>query len=222
MEIPVLYEDNHLLVVDKPPGILSQSDGTGSPDLISECRRYIKEKYNKPGNVYLGLVHRLDRGTAGVMVFARTSKAASRLSRQFRERKVEKTYHALVEGRMLPPEGLLEDHIVKDESRRVALPARPGEPGARLARLKYRTIRHQGEFSLVEVELFTGRFHQIRFQFSRRGFPLFGDQKYGSNRRDPGAFPALRACRIGIFHPVTGEKMDFWSPAPPGWPFQKK
>ncbi len=208
MKPEVIYEDNHLLVVNKPAGILSQSDSTGRPDLLSICKDYIKEKYKKPGEVYLGLVQRLDRDVSGVMVFARTSKAAARLSKQIRERETGKIYHAFVAGNP-PPEGRLEGYLRKDEKALKAMPASAGEAGAQLAILTFRrmdTAQGAEQGVLLEVHLETGRFHQIRFQLSQAGFPIIGDEKYGG---PPAKHIALRCVELSLVHPTTKETMTF-------------
>jgi 23S rRNA pseudouridine1911/1915/1917 synthase len=202
--IPVLYEDNHLLVIDKPAGLLSQEDSSGHPDVLTVLKDYVKEKYNKPGNVFLGLVHRLDRNTTGLMVVARTSKAASRLSEQFRKHTVEKLYQAVVSPPPAEKEDRLEDRMEKDEENRMAKAAW-GSAGEK-AILEYVVVRQTADRALLEVRLFTGRFHQIRFQLSHAGFPVVGDKKYGSNV--PGKL-ALRCVRLSFNHPTTKERLVF-------------
>lgn len=226
-EIPlalnILYEDNHLLAVEKPAGLLSQSDASGDPDLLSLCKEYIRVTYNKPGNVYLGLVHRLDRNVSGVMIFARTSKAADRLGKQFRDHSTNKYYTACVEGNIQPDRATLEDFMVKDEANRMAQDATARTPGAKQASLSYRVIerieRYGKIFSKVEVELHTGRFHQIRFQFSKRGYPLCGDRKYGANERLPDHQIALHSIRLQVEHPTEKKTITIESPVPAHWPF---
>ena len=212
----VLYEDNHLLVVVKPAGTLAQADETGDDDLLTQGKAYVKEKYNKPGNVYLGLVHRLDRPASGVTVLARTSKAADRLSRAFRERKVSKHYLALVEGRMVG-EGEAVDYLVKDsEARRVSV-VRASHPGAKKARLRWRALAVEGQRTLVEVDLLTGRPHQIRVQLATLGHPLAGDLKYGAREEFDGRNLALHAYALALPHPTLKETMRFTAPPPPTW-----
>lgn len=210
----VLFLDNHLLVVVKPAGMLAQEDRTGDDDLLSWGKAYLKEKFGKPGNVFLGLVHRLDRPVSGVMVLARTSKAAARLSEQFRQRSPAKQYLALVEGRP-PREGRLEDYLVKqDQKVRVA---DSGEPGALKAVLTYRVIETHGGLSLLEVDLETGRPHQIRVQLAHAGFPIVGDLRYGAKRELDGRNIVLHCHRLEIEHPTKKERMAWTAPPPETW-----
>lgn len=214
MELSILYEDNHLLVVDKPAGLLSQSAEAGDEHLVACAQRYLKERYGKPGNVYIGLVHRLDRMTSGVMVLAKTSKAAERLSRAFREHQVDKRYLAVVAG-LTPARATLVDELVSSEQgSRVA----PGHPDARRAELRFeRHAQTQAPIpaSLVEVELGTGRKHQIRVQLAARGHPLLGDRRYGLREHDGLiARVALHAWKIAMTHPVRGDELSFVAPIP--------
>ena len=180
MKIDVLYEDNHCLVVNKPAGLLSQADATGDPCLVSWAHGYLKARYQKPGNVYVGLVHRLDRPTSGAIVLARTSKAASRLSDQFRSGKVSKTYWAIVEGQPELAEGQWDDVLEKDRRlNRVRLLGKPGRDG-RLARVQYLVVKCGGGLSKLELRPATGRSHQLRVQLAGRGLPILGDHKYGA------------------------------------------
>ena len=218
----VIYLDNHLLVVRKPAGLLSQADRTGDPDLVTEAKAFLKERFDKPGNVFVGLVHRLDRPVSGVMVLARTSKAASRLSEQFRRREPEKTYLAAVEGRLVGS-GEQEDYLLKDGTRGVVRRVKPGTAGAKRARLRWAALQVEGQKTLVEVELLTGRAHQIRVQLAGLGHPILGDRKYGSQTPfapgglRPGARAiALHAGRLAFEHPVRREPVSF--AAPPHWP----
>ncbi len=220
--IGVIYEDNHLLVVDKPAGLLSQSSPDESINLLDILKQDIKIQYNKPGTVYLALIHRLDRLVSGVMVFARTSKAAARLSEQIREHKTHKTYHAIVTGILKVKEGVREDYTIKDERVRLARPAPPGR--GKLAKLNYRVIGEErevklhGDLSCLEVELLTGRFHQIRFQLSRMGHPILGDTKYGAPRGLKNFGLGLRAVSMEIDHPVTKERLLFRALKNDEWP----
>ncbi len=198
-EIKLLYEDNHLLIVVKPPGIPSQEDATGDPDMLSRMKAYIKAAYQKPGEVYLGLVHRLDRPVGGIMCFARTSKAAARLSQQLKSGAFKKTYLAVVEG-TAPARGALTDYLYKVEEENHVYVADEHTPGAKLAKLAYKTLAARGGLSLVEVELFTGRSHQIRVQFAEAGFPLWGDHRYGHGKSKENI--ALFAARLKIEHPT--------------------
>jgi len=214
--IQVLYEDNHLLAVIKPPGLATMGVGESEPSLLGEAKEYVKQRYRKPGNVYLGIMSRLDAVASGVVLFARTSKAAARLTEQFRTRQVEKTYWAIVEGQIAPPSGQCVDWLLKDEARqRMQIVAR-STPGAREARLRYRRLRALGDDSLVEVALETGRKHQIRVQLAGRGFPILGDRKYGS-RRSFSQGIALHARRLLIAHPTRGEPVELIAPCPGAW-----
>ncbi len=206
--IPVLYEDNHLLVVQKPPNMPVQEDSSQDMDMLNELKGYIKEKYAKPGEVYLGLVHRLDRPVGGAMVFARTSKAAARLSSQFNGHAAKKNYLAVVEGH--PMGGELTDFILRDEATGSSRVVPEGTPNAKAARLSYRPIASKDGLTLVSIQLHTGRHHQIRVQFSSRRMPLWGDQRYNKNAV-PGQQIALWACSLTIEHPTKKELMTFTS-----------
>mgnify|MGYP003760964151 FL=1 len=208
LSIPIIYEDNHLLVVEKPVNVLSQADRTGDPDMLTLLKQDLKERYNKPGNVYLGLVHRLDRPVGGVMVFAKTSKAAGRLSKQFVDGSFEKIYLAVVHGRPKKSAGQLVHYLKKDrELNKVAASA--GEvSGSRKAVLNYQVLESQKGCSLVRIELITGRPHQIRAQFAAEGTPLIGDQKYGIPTKDHVQI-ALWSCQVGFSHPTLKEWMTF-------------
>ena len=212
MDIRVLYEDNHLLVVEKPANVPVQADASGDEDLLSACKGYIKEKYQKPGEVYLGLVHRLDRPVGGVMVFARTSKAAARLTEQFSAHKARKRYAAIVEG-SAPGEGRLADFLWKDERTNTTSVVPEGTPGAKPARLSYRTLMRADGLSLLDVDLQTGRPHQIRVQLSHSGFPIKGDQRYNPNAR-VGDQIRLWAYALTIAHPTLKEPMTFYALPP--------
>lgn len=203
MDLKILYEDNHLLVVVKPRGILSQEDKTKDPDMLNICKDYIKKKYNKPGNVYLGLVQRLDRNTSGVMVFAKTSKAASRLSEQIRNHDVVKRYLAIVEGN-LKGVGTLSNYLKKDEKIVKSFVVNKGE--GKLAVLDYDVKKNYKDSTLVEILLHTGRHHQIRVQFSNIGHPLKGDKLYGSKANND---YFLHCFYIAFVHPVTKQVLKF-------------
>ena len=199
--INILYEDNHLLVVEKKVGVLSQSDGTNTPDMLTILKEYIKEKYNKPGNVYLGLVHRLDKNVGGVMVFAKTSKAARRLSETIRNREFKKTYLAVCKG-IIDSDGEYQDYLKRKEYRSFVSNSKDGK----LASLNYQVLAVKDNSSLVKINLETGRHHQIRVQFSYHNHPLLGDEKYGSK----GDYPiALFAYKLEFTHPTTKEKLEF-------------
>ena len=204
-KINIIYEDNHLLVVEKPINIPVCEDITNDIDLLTILKNYLKEKYNKPGNVYLGLVHRLDRPVGGVMVFAKTSKAASRLSNQVRENKLKKTYYAVVENK-INKTGTLKDYLVKDYKTNISKTTTK-EKG-KLSILDYELIKTVDNLNLVKINLQTGRSHQIRVQFSSRNNPLYGDQKYNKNAK-VGEQIALWAYKIEFKHPITKEKEVF-------------
>ena len=214
MTIRVLYEDNHLLVVEKPANVPVQADASGDEDLLTACKGYIKEKYAKPGEVYLGLVHRLDRPVGGVMVFARTSKAAARLTEQFSAHRARKRYAAIVEG-SAPGEGRLADFLWKDERTNTTSVVPEGTPGAKLAKLSFRTLAREGDLSLLDVDLQTGRPHQIRVQLSHAGFPIHGDQRYNPAAQ-VGEQIRLWAYALTIVHPTLKEEMTFYALPPFG------
>ena len=208
-KLKVIYEDNHIIVVEKIPNVPSQSDKTGDIDMLTMVKQYIKEKYNKPGNVYLGLVHRLDRPVGGIMIFAKTSKAASRLSDQVREKVFKKKYLAVVDGKIENKSGTLEDYLYKDERKNISKVVNKGKKNAKFAKLDYDVIKYDEvkNLSLVKVNLHTGRHHQIRVQLSNFGHSIFGDQKYGT--RGQGKQIALWAYELTIKHPITKEEMTF-------------
>jgi 23S rRNA pseudouridine1911/1915/1917 synthase len=211
--VKVLYEDNHLLVIEKPVNIPMQEDSSKDPDLLTLCKEYIKEKYQKPGNVYLGLVHRLDRPVGGVCVFARTSKAASRLSDQVREHRFHKEYLAVVEDNGLEDTGHFEDKLLKDSRTNTVRV----DPRGKTAILDYEVLRRKDGLALVRVDLKTGRSHQIRVQFSSRNHPLWGDQRY-NKKALPGQQIALWSYRLSFTHPTTGKELCFIS-EPDRYPF---
>ena len=207
--LKVIYEDNHIIVVEKKPNIPSQSDKTGDIDMLTIVKEYIKEKYNKPGNVYLGLVHRLDRPVGGIMIFAKTSKSASRLSNQVREKIFKKEYLAVVDGKPVPEKGTLEDYLYKDERNNISKVVKKEKKNAKLAKLDYELVKYNEikNLSLLKINLHTGRHHQIRVQLSNFGHSIYGDQKYG--KRGKGKQIALWAYKLTIEHPITKEKMEF-------------
>ncbi|CAI2717500.1 RluA family pseudouridine synthase [Nitrospina watsonii] len=215
--LSILFLDNHLVAVDKPAGLLTQSDVRGAPNLLDQTRDWIKNEYGKPGKVYLGLVHRLDRPVSGVVLFARTSKAASRLSEQFRNHTAQKFYLALVEGVPEKETGRLVHYLRKEKSLKTTVFPRPA-PEAKQAELTYTVLENKGETSLVEVELHTGRFHQIRAQLGFIGHPLVGDVKYRAQSTLPEGRIALHANKLIVTHPTTGEPLTLESPAPEDWP----
>ena len=207
--LKVIYEDNQIIVVEKKPNIPSQSDKTGDIDMLTIVKEYIKEKYNKLGNVYLGLVHRLDRPVGGIMIFARTSKSASRLSNQVREKIFKKEYLAVVDGKPVPEKGTLEDYLYKDERNNISKVVKKEKKNAKLAKLDYELVKYNEmkNLSLLKINLHTGRHHQIRVQLSNFGHSIYGDQKYG--KRGKGKQIALWAYKLTIEHPITKEKMEF-------------
>ena len=211
--INIVYEDNHLLVVEKPINIPVQEDSSKDIDLLNILKEYIKEKYSKPGNVYVGLVHRLDRPVGGIMVFAKTSKAASRLSNQIRENKFNKIYIAVVENN-ISDSGKLEDYLLKDHKKNIVKVDKNGK----LSKLEYKKLDYKDNLSLVEIKLETGRSHQIRVQFSNNGNPLFGDQKYNKNSK-VGEQLALFAKKIEFYHPIKNELLSFELDIPNRYPF---
>ena len=212
-KINIIYEDNHVLVVEKPINIGVQEDISNDEDLLNILKGYLKEKYNKPGNVYLGLVHRLDRPASGIMVFAKTSKAASRLSNQIRDNKFNKIYNAVVMNK-INDSGHLEDYLVKDTKKNIVKVSKEGK----LAILDYKRLDYKNNMSLVEIKLKTGRSHQIRVQFSHNGNPLYGDQKYNKNAK-VGQQLALFAKKLEFYHPVTKELLSFELDLPDRKPF---
>ncbi|MBN2539889.1 MAG: RluA family pseudouridine synthase [Bacilli bacterium] len=210
MDLSILFEDNHIIVCVKPAGIQSQGSDLDLPNMVDLLKDYIKEKYAKPGNVYLGLVHRLDLNVGGVMIFAKTSKAARRLSEQVRSDDFGKRYLAIAKGTYVNKEGSLEDYIAKDEKLKTAKIA-PSNSG-QYSLLHYQVLGESdlegSTYSLVDVKLITGRFHQIRFQFAHHGHPLLGDKKYGGHGVDD-YFLGLFAYQLEFIHPVTRETMRF-------------
>lgn len=203
MKLDILYEDNHIIVVVKPVGILSQEDHTKDPDMLTLLKEYLKVKYNKPGNVYLGLVMRLDRMTSGVMVFAKTSKAASRLSEQIRNGEILKKYIAIIQGKV-NDHGTLKDYLIKDE--KLVKSFVTNKENGKLAVLDYTLLKQYDNLSVVDILLHTGRHHQIRVQFSHMGNPLYGDKLYGGLGED---HMHLHAYYLSFVHPVTKEPMKF-------------
>ena len=208
-KLNIIYEDNHIIVVEKKPNIPSQSDKTEDIDMLTLVKQYIKEKYNKPGNVYVGLVHRLDRPVGGIMIFAKTSKAASRLSEQVRNKDFRKEYLAVVDGKPEEDKGTLEDYLYKDERNNMSRVVSKEKKNSKLAKLDYEVITYNEvkDLSLLRINLHTGRHHQIRVQLSHFGHSIFGDQKYGT--RGQGKQIALWAYELTIEHPITKAEMTF-------------
>ncbi|AJS58130.1 RluA family pseudouridine synthase [Paenibacillus sp. IHBB 10380] len=217
--ISILYEDNHLLGVVKPVNVPTQEDSSGDPDMLSILKQDIKDRYNKPGNVYMGLVHRLDRPVGGAMIFAKTSKAASRLSEAVRSHHFRKVYVAVVHGKLPSNQGRLTDTLLKDGSTNTVTVVPKGTAGGKDAILDYKVLGTTDRLSLIEVELLTGRSHQIRVQFSHIGCPLYGDQKYGSAVNKIGQQIALWSVFVGFSHPVTKEEVKLISSPPNQYPW---
>ena len=209
--LEVIFEDNHIIVVKKQPNIPSQADKTEDVDMLTIVKEYLREKYSKPGNVYLGLVHRLDRPVGGVMIFAKTSKAASRLSDQVREKVFKKKYLAVVDGKFENKVGVLEDYLYKDERNNISKVVSKEKKNAKIAKLDFEVLAYNEvkNLSLVKINLHTGRHHQIRVQLAHSGHSIFGDQKYGT--RGQGKQIALWAYELTIKHPITKEEMTFKS-----------
>ncbi len=211
MDLTILHEDNHIIVCLKPPGVLSQSGELGIPNMVDLLKDYLKEKYNKPGDAYLGLVHRLDLNVGGVMVFAKTSKAANRIGEQIKSHCFRKKYLAIAEGVFEDTTGTYFDYIIKDEAKRQAFIS--DKNSGKSAELRYRVIEQtiitNKPYSLLEINLITGRYHQIRFQLAHHLHPLYGDTKYGNHPENRDYFIGLYAYKLEFTHPVTKEHMTF-------------
>ena len=212
----VVYEDNHLLCVSKRPGEIVQGDKTGDEPMSEALKAWLKEKYNKPGNVYLGVIHRLDRPVGGLVLFAKTSKALSRMNELFRTGDVSKRYWAVVTARPPKHSDTLEQYLVRNESQNKSYVALQGAatPGAKLARLSYRLLASGEHYHLLEIELHTGRHHQIRCQLAALGCPIKGDLKYGAPRSNPGGSISLLSRQISFTHPVSKEALTLTAPVP--------
>ena len=214
-DLKILYEDNHIIVVVKNPGIPVQADKTGDLDMLTIIKGYIKEKYNKPGNVYLGLVHRLDRMVGGVMVFAKTSKAASRISEYIRQKNVKKKYFAIVNGYLPVSDSSikLNNYLIKNERLNMSRVVEKEHKGSKEAVLEYKVLKNfeynKKKYSLVDIDLHTGRHHQIRVQFAHIGHPLYGDIKYGQKINKVGQNLALFSYFLSFFHPTKDEYLEF-------------
>lgn len=208
-KLNVLFEDNHIIVVEKLVNVPSQGDKTGDIDMLTIIKDYLKEKYNKPGNVYVGLIHRLDRPVGGVMVFAKTSKAAARLSEQVRVKEFKKKYLVVVNGEFKETEGVFEDYLLKNERNNMSKVVEENTKNAKYSKLEYEVLKYNNEINLsvVRVDLHTGRHHQIRVQFSSRNHSIYGDQKYGG--RGHGKQIALWAYSLSFRHPITKEVLEF-------------
>lgn len=210
----VVYEDNHIIIVNKAPGEIVQGDKTGDEPLVETVKRWIKEKYDKPGNVFLGVVHRLDRPVGGLVVFAKTSKALTRMNEMFRDGKVKKTYWAVTRNRPQRDADRLVHYITSTERNNKSYASTTPRKDAKEAALSYRLIASSDRYHLLEVNLETGRKHQIRVQLAAIGCPLRGDLKYGDRRSNPDGSISLMARRITFVHPVSGETIDVTAPLP--------
>lgn len=215
----ILYEDNHLIIVNKLPSEIVQGDKSGDVCLLDNVKFYIKEKYNKPGNVFAGLVHRIDRPVSGIVIFAKTSKALSRMTLKIKEREFTKTYLAVVKNK--PPKEVdeLSDYIVKNEAQNKSFVVSSSTKGAKLAQLRYRVIAHSDNYHLIEIELFTGRHHQIRTQLAHIGCPIKGDLKYGFPRSNPDTSICLHAYKVLFEHPTLKTNVEVKAPIPVGMPW---
>jgi 23S rRNA pseudouridine1911/1915/1917 synthase len=211
--IPV-YEDNHIIIVYKNSGEIVQGDKTGDEPLSETVKKYIKEKYQKPGNVFLGVVHRLDRPVSGLVVFAKTSKALTRLNKMFRDGEVHKTYWAITKDAPKESEGMLTDWLVRNEKQNKSFAYNHEVPNSKKAILKYRVIAHTDNYNLLEINLMTGRHHQIRCQLANIGCPIKGDLKYGSRRSNPDGSISLLSHHVEFEHPVSKEHISIDSPVP--------
>lgn len=218
--IKVIYEDNHIIVVEKPFNIPTQEDESQDMDMLRMVKEYVRVKYNKPGEAFIGLVHRLDRVAGGLMVFARTSKAASRLSEQIRNRTFDKEYMIVVEGAPKADSTELIDYLLKDNSTNTVSVVNKNKSGAKEAKLRYDLLEHKDYLSLIQVQLLTGRPHQIRVQFSSRKNPIWGDGKYGSSYRSKKGI-ALWSSKLSFEHPTKKQKMSFELSPPTVEPWDK-
>lgn len=212
----VVYEDNHIIVVNKTASEIVQGDKTGDTPLSETVKEYLKVKYNKPGNVFIGVTHRLDRPVSGLVVFAKTSKALSRLNDMFRLGEVKKTYWAIVKERPKELEGELTNWLVRNEKQNKSYAYDREVPNSKKAILRYKLIGHSQNYHLLEVDLQTGRHHQIRCQLAKMGCPIKGDLKYGSPRSNPDGSICLHARRVTFVHPVSKEVVDLMAPLPGG------
>lgn len=215
MKLNIIYEDNHIIVVEKIPNVPSQKDSSNDIDMLSLVKSYIKEKYNKKGNVYVGLVHRLDRPTGGIMVFAKTSKAASRLSNQIKSKELKKTYITVVNGILKEKKGTWIDYLIKDEKTNIV--STTTKDKGKEAILNYKVLQEKDNLSMLEISLITGRSHQIRVQTSTRGYYIIGDSKYGINKNNINL--ALFAYKLEFIHPTTKEVMSFKLNLPNKYPY---
>ena len=214
MILTILYEDNHLIAVDKPRGIPTQSDASGDPDMMTLVKEHLKEKHGKPGDAYLGLIHRLDRPVGGVLLFAKTSKAAARITAAWQRDEVEKRYLTIARGLPVPAEGRLEHWLLKNTDRNLVSVCAPDTLGAKRALLEYRTLATRDGLSLLAVTLLTGRSHQIRVQLAAIGHPVVGEEKYGPKSGAPLSLLSLHAVSLRFDHPVRREPLQICSRPP--------
>ena len=210
----VIYEDNHLLIVSKRPGEIVQGDKTGDVPMVESLKLYLKEKYTKPGNVFLGLVHRLDRPVGGLVIFAKTSKALSRMTQMFAKGEVQKSYLAIVTDQPHEAQARLTHYLVRNEKQNKSYAYHQEQANSKRAELSYRLISNGEHYHLVEVDLHTGRHHQIRCQLSTIGCPIKGDLKYGAKRSNPDGSISLLSYRLRFRHPVSGVDLDIKAPLP--------
>ena len=210
----VIYEDNHIIVVNKAPGEIVQGDKTGDIPLSELIKKYLKEKYSKPGNVFCGVVHRIDRPVGGLVIFAKTSKALERLNKMLRDGEIHKTYWALVEGTPKEPEATLRNFLKSDGKLNKTFVSKETDPEAKESILNYKTLAIGDRYSLLEINLLTGRKHQIRAQLSNIGHPIKGDLKYGARRSNPDGSISLLARKISFVHPVSKQNIELEAPLP--------
>ena len=210
----IIYEDNHIIVVNKKPGEIVQGDKTGDTPLSELLKQYLKEKYNKPGNVFCGVVHRIDRPVGGLVIFAKTSKALERLNKMLREGRIHKTYWALVQGKPEETAATLRNYLKSDGRINKTFVTSDRDPEGKESVLKYQTIAEGDRYTLLEIELLTGRKHQIRAQLSNTGHPIKGDLKYGARRSNPDGGISLLARKISFIHPVSKQLISLEAPLP--------
>lgn len=210
----VLYEDNHIIIVNKASGEIVQGDKTGDTPLVETVRAYIKEKYNKPGNVFCGLTHRLDRPVSGVVIFAKTSKALERINNMLKNHEIKKTYWAIVKNTPKQEAGTLVNYLVRNEKQNKSYAYSTEKPNSKRAELNYKVIGKSDNYTLLEVNLITGRHHQIRCQLAAMGCPIKGDLKYGFSRSNPDGSISLHARRVEFTHPVSKERIHVEAPTP--------
>lgn len=214
MDLDILYEDNHLIVINKKAGDITQGDKTGDTPLPDKVKEYLKQKYAKPGNVFCGVIHRLDRPTTGIVILAKTSKALSRMNELFRKDEIQKTYWAIVEDKPLKTEGMLKHYLIKNEKQNKSYAYTTPKSGAKEAILTYKLLVTADRYSLLEVNLQTGRHHQIRCQLANTGSIIKGDLKYGAKRSNPDGSISLHARSISFIHPISKEHLTITAPVP--------